>query len=143
MKPFENLLFYNFKNLGLFCLVEENVRRSKEENSWEKRLKGDMFSQEEMFSDVNVSLLKKETFLDWTYSHQLISAFHKAPMYLYRIFNIHSLLYACHFISSLKSKACLIAFCSIQLCSLPAGQVWGKPAEDPRRPRGVVKRASK
>lgn len=64
MKPFENLLFYNFKNLGLFCLVEENVRRSKEENNWEKRLKGDMFSQEEMFSDVNVSLLKKETFLD-------------------------------------------------------------------------------
>lgn len=65
MKSFENLLFYNFKNLGLFCLVEENVRKSKEENSsWEKMLKGDMISKEGMFSDVNVSLLKKEAFLD-------------------------------------------------------------------------------
>lgn len=62
MKPFQNLLFYNIKNLGLFCVVEENVR-SKEENCWEKRLKEDMFSQERVFSDVNVSLLKKEVLL--------------------------------------------------------------------------------
>lgn len=61
MKPFENLLFYNFKNLGLFCLVEENVRRSKEENSWEKRLKG--FHKKECLVMSMSLYLRKKPFL--------------------------------------------------------------------------------